>query len=207
LRVSHPCRRSHINCIAACCTENSEQHHERCAPDGRFLTRRLLSLPASSSEQITHTENHHSSLAFRHRRNRDLAEKRPQKWETPCRSDILEYNESPENTIQFAACAVWRIIIRSDRKAYSGPNMTSRPIFRIIKDTMPGYIPLRYIRDNPWWSLKTLLLSVTAEGTLADVGDQRVDAWWEDRNSPFARLDTSYGRFTSGPQLGRLGVS
>jgi len=28
--------------------------------------------------------------------------------------------------------------------------MSSRPIFRIVMDIMPGYIPLRYIRDNSW---------------------------------------------------------
>ena len=90
MRVSHPCHRSRINCIAACCTEMSEQPHERYAPAGRFLTRRLPSLPASSSYQITHTKIHHSPLAFRPRRNRKLSEKRLQTRETPCRSDILE---------------------------------------------------------------------------------------------------------------------
>jgi len=40
--------------------------------------------------------------------------------------------------------------MRSDRKAYSDPNMSSRPIFRIIMDILPGYIPVRYIRDNAW---------------------------------------------------------
>ena len=49
LRLSHLCLRSRINCIAACCTEKSEQHHERYAPAGRFLTRRFPWLRVSSS--------------------------------------------------------------------------------------------------------------------------------------------------------------
>ena len=43
--------------------------------------------------------------------------------------------------------------MRSYRKAYSNLNMSSRPILRIIVGIMPGYIPLRYICDNPWYIL------------------------------------------------------